>query len=410
MAPKLELYTAYKLSPVQEKIRQLNESGKFGPVPKRCVVTGGLGFVGQRLVETLAERGAEKVISFDIVPPPENACKHKAIEYVTADLRDLNAVVKAFEGADCVWHNAAAVGPFLPKHFYREVNVVGTRNVIEACKRQGVRKVVFSATPSSRFSCTEDADGVTESDMPDIPQNQYVAEYSATKAEAECLLREACQKGDLLFLAVAPHTVYGPRDNLFLPNLLETAGLGKLRIFGKGDARVGFSHVDNYCHGLVIAEKQLYEGSPHLSKFYVCTDGGTHPHKAGYCVFWEELDKAIVGMGFASLYSKLALPFMLLRVIAFVCDCIGKVTGKKLKLGWFTLRMLTMHRWFRIVAAQQDLGYEPIVSYAEGWPDTIEWFNQHWLPTFDPKTATGTTGGVAEQTAAKTRLQDTLMK
>lgn len=76
---------------------------------------------------------------------------------------------------------------------------------------------------------------------------------------------QACKAGDLLFIAVAPHTVYGPRDNLFLPNLLEAAGVGKLRVFGRGESRVGYTHVDNYCHGLIIAEKQIYEGSPHLS-------------------------------------------------------------------------------------------------------------------------------------------------
>jgi len=281
--------------------------------------------------------------------------------------------------------------------------------VIEACRKQGVRKVVFSATPSSRFTCTDDVDGLTEADMPDIPQDRYVAEYSATKAEGEILLREACSAGDVLFIAVAPHTVYGPRDNLFLPNLLEAAGVGKLRIFGTGTSRVGYTHVDNYCHGLVIAERQLYEGSPHLSKFYVCTDGATHPHPQGYSIFWKELDQAVTGMGFDSLFGKFALPFFLLRIVAFVCDTISYFTGKKLKLGWFTLRMLTMHRWFRITAAQTDLGYQPVVGYNDGWPDTIEWFRSNWLPTFDPKMASGATGGIAQQTVDKVKLQERMM-
>ena len=112
-------------------------------------------------------------------------------------------------------------------------------------------------------------------------------------------------------------------------------------------------------------------------------------------------------------------------------------------------------RWFRITAAQHDLGYQPVVSYQEGWPDTIEWFRTQkiwwfvwwfaknekaesfrttvgfywfltmdktcktwrtnrqtktevacrnkWLPTFDPKTASGTTGGIAQQTVDKVR-------
>lgn len=406
----MELYTAYNLSELQERVKRENESGRFGPVPKRCVVTGGLGFVGQRLVETLAERGAEKVVSFDIVPPNENVCKHPAIEYVTGDLCDLEVVTKAFAGAECVWHNAAAVGPFLPNDFYTKINVLGTQNVIQACKTQGIRKVIFSATPSSRFTAAaDDVDGLTEAEMPDIPQEKYVAEYSATKAEGEILLRQACENGDLLFIAVAPHTVYGPRDNLFLPNLLDAAGVGKLRVFGSGNIRVGYTHVDNYCHGLVIAERQLYEGSKALGKFYVCTDGATHPDPRGFSIFWKELDQAVMGMGFQSLYSKMALPYYLLRVITFICDCIGAVTGKKMKLCWFTFKMMTIHRWFRITAAQQDLEYEPIVGYKEGWPDTIEWFRSNWLPAFDPKAASGTTGGIAKQTIDKVSIQEKAM-
>lgn len=405
MPPRPELFTAYALSPVQQKVKADNESGKYGPVPKRCLVTGGLGFVGQRLVETLVERGAEKVVCFDIVPPPANVWKHSAIKYVTGDLCKIEDVKNAFKGIDCVWHNAAAVGPFLPTHFYHDINVLGTQNVLEACKAEGIRKVVFSSTPSSRFTCTEEVDGLTEDQMPDIPQKEYVAEYSKTKAEGECLMREACRRGDLLFISVAPHTVYGPRDNLFLPNLLDAAGVGKLRVFGKGDIRVGYTHVDNYCHGLIIAERELYEGSPHLSKFYVCTDGPTHPDPRGFSIFWQELDKAIVGMGFTSVFSKFHLPIFLLRMIAFICDILSGLTGRKFKLGWFTLRMMTINRWFRITNAQQDLGYEPVVSYKEAWPDTIEWFRDNWLPTFDPKMASGTTGGIAKQTVDKTALQ-----
>ena len=62
MAPRVELYTAYELSPVQQKLREANRSGRFGAVPRHCVVTGGLGFVGQRLVETLVERGATQAM------------------------------------------------------------------------------------------------------------------------------------------------------------------------------------------------------------------------------------------------------------------------------------------------------------------------------------------------------------
>ena len=91
----------------------------------------------------------------------------------------------------------------------------------------------------------------------------------------------ACEPPELMTVAVAPHQVYGPRDNLFLPNMLEAAGTGRLRIFGPGTNRICFTHVDNYAHALVIAERALHAGSAALGQFYIITDADTHPHPEG---------------------------------------------------------------------------------------------------------------------------------
>ena len=76
--------------------------------------------------------------------------------------------------------------------------------------------------------------------------------------------------------------------------------------------------------------------------------------------------------------------------------------GVTLKLNLFNVRMLTMHRWFNIDAAAKDLGYAPIVSFSEGWADTLVWFRANWLPGFDPNA--GLTG-LSSQTQAKIDIQ-----
>jgi nucleoside-diphosphate-sugar epimerase len=234
-------------APSNSPLQNAAAGKKYPAVPKVCVVTGGTGFVGQRLVEMLVERGAEKVISFDIVPPPETAWRHPNIEWRVGDLADAAAVRELVKGADCVWHNGAAVGPFHPKPLYFKVNYQGTLNVIEACRAAGVKKIVMSSSPSTRFVGT-DVDGLTEEQMPKLPLKKYLQPYAQTKAMGEVAMLEAnCP--EMMTIAVAPHQVYGPRDNLFLPNLLEAAGNGKLRVFGHGKNRICFTHIDNYCHG-----------------------------------------------------------------------------------------------------------------------------------------------------------------
>ena len=385
------------LSPVQ--LAASNRTG-LPPVPAVCAVTGGTGFVGARLVEMLIERGAKLVRCLDIVPPPADAWQHPRIEYIVGDICNKDALAKLVAGADCVWHNAAAVGPFHPYELYFKVNYEGTLAVIRACKEAGVRKIVMSSSPSTRFDGS-DIDGLTEAEMPPLPQQRYLQTYAETKAMGEKALTDACCD-ELMTCAVAPHQVYGPRDNLFLPNMLEAAGTGRLRIFGPGTNRICFTHVDNYAHGLIIAERALRPGSAALGQFYIVTDGATHPHPDGYLNFWDTIDEAAVAMGFVSLKSKFHLPIWLLTILAYVCEAVGYLLGITLKLNLFNVRVLTMHRWFDISAAEKDLGYKPVVDFKEGWADTLVWFRANWLPKFD---ANAGLTGLSKQTQAKIDVQ-----
>lgn len=325
--------------------------------------------MGQRLVEMLVERGAKRVVSFDIAPKPLDALDHRAIEYVQGDLTNPDVVNKICKGADCVWHIAALVGPFHKKEAYVKVNYDGTVNIINACRAHGVKKLVYSSSPSTRFDGS-DIDGLKESEM-SYPK-KFLELYAETKAMGERAVFEACSP-ELRTVAIAPHQVYGPRDTLFLPNLLEAIGNGKLRVFGRGENKVSFCHVDNYAHGLILGYDALYEHSPALAKFYIVTDGP--PQK-----FWRVLDAAGQAMGFTSLFRKFHLPVFLLMGVAYILELLGWMLGRRFKVNPFTVKMLTIHRWFNIEAARQDLGYEPIVTFENGWADTMHWFRENWLP------------------------------
>lgn len=396
--------TAPALSPLQKAAAEKTHP----PVPANCVVTGASGFVGQRLVEMLVERGAKRVVSFDILPQPPTAWQDPRIEYVQGDLRDAESVAAACKGADCVWHVGAAVGPFHPWQLYQDVNLGGTKHVIDACKRHKVPKIVMSSSPSTRFDGS-DIDGLSETDLPSLPQKTYMQEYAATKAAGEILLREACCD-ELMTIAVAPHQVYGPRDTLFLPNMMETAATGKLRVFGNGKNRICFTHVDNYCHGLILGERALYKGSPALAGFYICTDAETHRHPEGYCLLWEEVDRAAVGLGFGSLLAKTHLPAGFMYALAYICSFVGWIIGKKMKLSPFVVRLLTMHRWFSYELSERDLGYKPIIPFVEGYDDTIEWFKTKWLPVYLDRGRASSYGGIYQGSQLKIDGQSKKLK
>lgn len=238
--------------------------------------------------------------------------------------------------------------------------------------------------------------GLTEEQLKVVNKGDYAPKflqpYAETKALGEKVILDACgnSNDELLTIAVAPHQVYGPRDGLFLPSLLQTAGSGKLRIFGDGKNVISFCHVDNYCHGLILGYKALYPNSPALGKFYIITDGPP-------IQFWKVLDEAVIAMGFKSLWSKMKLPTFFMMAIAYLVVWVGNfysmisgtpkhVVNFKLKLNPFAVRMLVIDRYFDIQAARKDLNYTPLIEFEDGWKDTIKWFRENWLPTYLDKT------------------------
>eukprot|EP00468_Gymnochlora_sp_CCMP2014_P013159 CAMPEP_0167756592 /NCGR_PEP_ID=MMETSP0110_2-20121227/9471_1 /TAXON_ID=629695 /ORGANISM="Gymnochlora sp., Strain CCMP2014" /LENGTH=364 /DNA_ID=CAMNT_0007642719 /DNA_START=20 /DNA_END=1114 /DNA_ORIENTATION=+ len=343
---------------------------------KACV-TGGSGFVGQRLVEMLIERGAEKVVSFDIRGKPADGLDSKRVEFVQGDLTKYEDVERAFSGVDVIFHIAAVVGPYYPHGLYEKVNYLGTVHVVKACKKLGIKKIVMSSSPSTRFDPLNlDIIGKTVDELkfPDerTPPRGFTAEYARTKAMGERYCMAANDPPNLMTVAVAPHQVYGPRDPLMLPNLLESAGTGKLRIFGEGKNMISFCHVDNYSHGLILAAKALNPKSKVLGKFYIVTDG---PPQS----FWGALDQAVEGVGYTPLRNKFHLPVWLLLSVAYICEWIVYFTGKHIKLNRFAVKMLTIHRWFDIKNAEEDFGYKPVIKFEDGWKNTISWFKENWI-------------------------------
>jgi len=112
----------------------------------------------------------------------------------------------------------------------------------------------------------------------------------------------------------------------------------------------------------------------------------------------------IVSLGFPSIWNKIKLPDWLLYPAAYACNAIGYVAGMRLKLNPFNVTVLTMHRWFTIDAAVNDLKFFPIVPFKDGWADAALWFREHWLPKFHATHQTGLSG-IATQSQRKIDIQ-----
>lgn len=357
-----------------------------------AIVTGSSGFVGRRLCEVLAERGASKVIGLDVRPwsgPAEKTAppaSHSVIEYRQCDITNRDQVLTVTESVDCLYHIAALVGPFHPRHLYDKVNYEGTLHILDACKQHGIKRMIYSSSPSTRFDGSN-VSGATEADMKIREPGQFLEPYAEAKAKGEVASHNACEDSldGFLTAAVAPHQVYGPQDPIFLPNLMEAAKSGKLRVFGSGRNCISMVHVDNYCHGLICGYHSLNreDALENVARqYFVVTDGGK-------VEFWKALDEAAVFLGYRSLLAKMHLPKWLLLAVAYVGRMFSAISGRSFKLTPFTVTMLTIDRWFDITKARTHLRYEPAISFEDGWKSTLEWFkeNPEWLQKCADKTS-----------------------
>ena len=170
------------------------------------LVTGGTGFIGSFVVERLLEEGADVVV-FDATPQPANLGELvRRVKIVEGDVRDVDAVARAVEGAAGVFHMAVLpLGPTIAEpRLGLEVNVVGTYNVLEAAQKAGVRKVVFSSA-SSVYGDTDDT-------MDESHPLGARTMYGASKIAGEYLLRAFADRDGLDYVTLRYMNVYGPRQ------------------------------------------------------------------------------------------------------------------------------------------------------------------------------------------------------
>src|SRR5271169_659862 len=150
----------------------------------RAMVTGGGGFLGSKIVSMLLAEGCS-VRSFSRNEYPE--LKARGVVCHRGDLADRQAVSDALQDTDVVFHVAAKAGIWGDYSEYYAANVTGTRNVIEACQRNRVAKLVFTSTPSVAFGGRDVRNANEEGPLPE----KYLAPYLTTKAAAERLVTQA---------------------------------------------------------------------------------------------------------------------------------------------------------------------------------------------------------------------------
>ena len=208
----------------------------------KLLVTGGTGFIGSHLAAEGRRRGAEVVV-LGLTDRPEERANVAALEQdgvrvIPGSITDPELSRQAVEGATHVFHLAVAMREGGKQdEFFERVNLDGTRHLLEAAVRNGVRRFVYCSTIGI-FG--HRAPGVTREGSPLRPGNVY----ERTKVAAEALVRETAAQSGLPIVILRPADVYGPRDHRLL-KLFRGIRRGKFPLFGDGSGRRHMVYVDD---------------------------------------------------------------------------------------------------------------------------------------------------------------------
>jgi len=328
----------------------------------KILVTGGSGFLGRYLVEALLKAGHTSIRIFN-----RSGCscfQTPNVEVVRGDLANYTAVNNACKGCDAVFHVAAKAGVWGSYHAYYRPNVIGTENVIKACKTNGIKYLIYTSSPSVVY---KGQDLTNADERTSYGTRTHMGHYAYTKMLAEQKVL-AANGEELATIALRPHLIFGPGDNHLIPTLLQVAKKHKLRQVGDGNNWVDLSYVSDVAHAHVLALKALQTNA-------YCVAGKAYFISSGDPVkLWSWIQQLLQRLQLPPARTPALSPKMA-YILGACLEVIYKVLWIKATppMTRFVAKELSQNHYFDISAAKMDLHYIPQVSIEEGTDRLIEW-------------------------------------
>lgn len=322
----------------------------------RALVTGGTGFTGTALVKRLIELG-HAVVALDYKEGLEcDALRAHGAEVVIGSVTDPQAVGRSMKGVEMVFHLAAAFRELnKPDSFYEEVNVGGTRVVLSAARRGGVRKFIYCSTCGVHGNVDHPP---ADEDAPIRPADYY----QRTKYEAEPIVsRETAPGFETVILR--PAAIYGPGDPERFFMIFKRVSAGTFPMFGSGRTLYHPLYVDNLVDAFLLC---MPPGAGN-GRAYLIADENYYQI--------EQIVRAVAG----ALGVQVRIPhYPVLPVVV-----LGHIVEKAYRpfglappifprrVDWYR-----QNRAFDIARAKRELGYEPRVQLDEGLQRTAVWYRE----------------------------------
>ena len=283
------------------------------------------------------------------------------VDKAVGDITDADSLAAALDGVETVYHVAARGGDWGPWEEFVAVTVEGTRNMIQAAARAGVKRFLHISSISAYGH--PNGEGLVLDETAPLGYNLHKwSYYSRAKVEAEEVVWAAQERGDVPVTVIRPSWLYGERDRASMPRLIRAISTGKAKLIGDGTNRLNLTYAGNEADGCILAA----ESPKAVGQAYnLCNDGEITQA--------EYLNKIAASIGAKPVTKK--VPYKVAYSAAFLMELFGHMVGRKSPplVTRYSVWLIGRRCFFSSEKIARELGYAPAVGYDEGISRSVAW-------------------------------------
>jgi dihydroflavonol-4-reductase len=307
----------------------------------KAFVTGGTGFIGERIVQRMRDRGDDVVA---LVRSREKGSKLEKMgaTLVEGDLSSSDAIRGALEGCDSAFHVAAVYKVGIPEKEHEamyDANVRGTERVLDAAFQAGVNRIVYVST----INVFGNTHGDIVEEGYERPGNDFLSYYDETKYLSHQVAKERISKGAPIVI-VQPGGVYGPGDHSEVGNVIDQTSTGKLKALPFAGLGLNLVYVDDVAAGILLAHDKGKVGESYVLGGEIAT--------------MRDLVQKTADLA-GRKPPKRELPTGVIRMAAPAGPVVGKIMGFPPNFRELISASDGVTYWAKDDKARRELGYAP---------------------------------------------------
>lgn len=324
----------------------------------RILVTGASGFTGGHLVRRLAAEGhtVRAVVRRPDVCDDLRSC---GIEVVKGDLLDLESLARACKGIDLIYHIAAIFrAQGISSKLFWDINVDGTRRLLDAAIQQGVARFVHCSTIGVHGHI---GNPPANEETPYAPGDIY----QESKVAGEKIAIDSMEKGEIALTVFRPAGIYGPGDMRFL-KIFRAINKRRFPMLGSGEILYHFTYITDLVDGIILC------GTKENAAGQIYILGGER-----YLMLNEVVAMIAAELGVPG--PRIHIPLWPVYLAGACCEAVCRPFGIEPPLYRRRIDFFSKSRAFDISKAKRELGYRPNVDLKDGIQKTAEWYRQNNL-------------------------------